>query len=74
MTERLTIVEYAYGQGYTDALQRVADDLHLQYHTEVEKGGNLDPRAVAFYETSEVLKKNAKAIREDNDARAPLED
>ena len=73
MTERLTHIEYAYGQGYIDALSKVAEDLHTQYHAEVDKRGNGDPRAVAFYELSEVLKENSKAIKDDIIARAPLE-
>lgn len=71
--DRLTPVEFAYGRGYTDALEKVAQDLHTQYHVEVEKRGSGDPRAIAFYELSTILKENASAIRKDNDSRAPLE-
>lgn len=74
MTERLTHIEYAYGQGYIDALTRVSEDLHTQYHEEVDKRGNGDPRAVAFYELSAILKENSKAIRDDIISRAPLEE
>ena len=74
MTERLTPIEYAYGRGYTDALERVAEDLHTQSHTEFDTNGNGDPRGLAFYETSEVLRTHAKAIRLDNDSRAPIQE
>lgn len=72
MTDRLTTVEFAYGRGYTDALEKVAADLHIQYHTETDKNGNGDIRAMAFFEVAKVLEDNAKAIRLDNDSRAPL--
>lgn len=57
--------ELAYGQGWVDCMRKVAEDLHVQAHRELDANGNGDPRGVAFYQTYELLIEEADKIEAD---------